>query len=157
MPESSLHCADTRSQVAFENNGTLKLSDVQKEVDEGEYTCNVLVQPQLSTSQSVHVTVKDFSRVQRTAEISQQSPFTMHGAEARAAEMEPQAREKTGTSAFQAMWRRGVDSGQNESQCRHGCTFIPLNAGHPCGGYRCSLEDTKLRHTRTVSGVEAKQ
>ncbi|KAF2985334.1 hypothetical protein EK904_001744 [Melospiza melodia maxima] len=41
-------------QVAFENNGTLKLSDVQKEVDEGEYTCNVLVQPQLSTSQSVH-------------------------------------------------------------------------------------------------------
>ncbi|KAG8518569.1 Down syndrome cell adhesion molecule, partial [Galemys pyrenaicus] len=48
-------------QVAFENNGTLKLSDVQKEVDEGEYTCNVLVQPQLSTSQSVHVTVKDRS------------------------------------------------------------------------------------------------
>ncbi|XP_066555690.1 cell adhesion molecule DSCAM isoform X2 [Amia ocellicauda] len=45
-------------QRAFENNGTLKLSDVQKEVDEGEYTCNVLVQPQLSTSQSVHVTVK---------------------------------------------------------------------------------------------------
>uniref|UniRef100_W5M048 Cell adhesion molecule DSCAM n=1 Tax=Lepisosteus oculatus TaxID=7918 RepID=W5M048_LEPOC len=45
-------------QGAFENNGTLKLSDVQKEVDEGEYTCNVLVQPQLSTSQSVHVTVK---------------------------------------------------------------------------------------------------
>ncbi|XP_075449826.1 cell adhesion molecule DSCAM isoform X2 [Ascaphus truei] len=45
-------------QVAFENNGTLKLSDVQKDVDEGEYTCNVLVQPQLSTSQSVHVTVK---------------------------------------------------------------------------------------------------
>ncbi|ELK37238.1 Down syndrome cell adhesion molecule [Myotis davidii] len=45
-------------QVAFENNGTLKLSDVQKEIDEGEYTCNVLVQPQLSTSQSVHVTVK---------------------------------------------------------------------------------------------------
>ncbi|XP_029434880.1 Down syndrome cell adhesion molecule isoform X2 [Rhinatrema bivittatum] len=45
-------------QVAFENNGTLKLSDVQKNVDEGEYTCNVLVQPQLSTSQSVHVAVK---------------------------------------------------------------------------------------------------
>lgn len=49
-------------QVAFENNGTLKLSDVQKEVDEGEYTCNVLVQPQLSTSQSVHVTVKGEGR-----------------------------------------------------------------------------------------------
>ncbi|KAM4699565.1 cell adhesion molecule DSCAM isoform 2-T2 [Discoglossus pictus] len=45
-------------QVAFENNGTLKLSDVQKDADDGEYTCNVLVQPQLSTSQSVHVTVK---------------------------------------------------------------------------------------------------
>ncbi|XP_035770965.1 Down syndrome cell adhesion molecule a [Neolamprologus brichardi] len=45
-------------QRAFENNGTLKLFDVQKEVDEGEYTCNVLVQPQLSTHQSVYVTVK---------------------------------------------------------------------------------------------------
>ncbi|XP_048853649.1 LOW QUALITY PROTEIN: Down syndrome cell adhesion molecule homolog [Brienomyrus brachyistius] len=45
-------------QRAFENNGTLKLSDVQKDTDEGEYTCNVLVQPQLSTSQSVHVKVK---------------------------------------------------------------------------------------------------
>ncbi|KAM7398555.1 hypothetical protein PAMA_006455 [Pampus argenteus] len=29
-------------QRAFENNGTLKLFDVQKDVDEGEYTCNVL-------------------------------------------------------------------------------------------------------------------
>ncbi|XP_041088982.1 Down syndrome cell adhesion molecule homolog isoform X1 [Polyodon spathula] len=45
-------------QRAFESNGTLKVSDVQKDVDEGEYTCNVLVQPQLSTSQSVYVTVK---------------------------------------------------------------------------------------------------
>ncbi|KAL4657330.1 hypothetical protein GN956_G4875 [Arapaima gigas] len=45
-------------QRAFENNGTLKLSDVQKDVDEGEYTCSVLVQPQLSTSQSVYVRVK---------------------------------------------------------------------------------------------------
>uniref|UniRef100_A0A8C5CUU7 Down syndrome cell adhesion molecule a n=1 Tax=Gadus morhua TaxID=8049 RepID=A0A8C5CUU7_GADMO len=45
-------------QRAFENNGTLKLYDVQKDVDEGEYTCNVLVQPQLSTHQSVHVSVK---------------------------------------------------------------------------------------------------
>lgn len=45
-------------QRAFENNGTLKLFDVQKDVDEGEYTCNVLVQPQLSTHQSVYVTVK---------------------------------------------------------------------------------------------------
>ncbi|XP_062341475.1 Down syndrome cell adhesion molecule a isoform X5 [Osmerus eperlanus] len=45
-------------QRAFENNGTLKLYDVQKDVDEGEYTCHVLVQPQLSTHQSVHVSVK---------------------------------------------------------------------------------------------------
>uniref|UniRef100_A0A8C9VE84 Cell adhesion molecule DSCAM n=1 Tax=Scleropages formosus TaxID=113540 RepID=A0A8C9VE84_SCLFO len=45
-------------QRAFENNGTLKLSDVQKDVDEGEYTCSVLVQPQVETSESVHVTVK---------------------------------------------------------------------------------------------------
>lgn len=60
-------------QRAFENNGTLKLFDVQKEVDEGEYKCNVLVQPQLSTHQSVYVTVKgknlspnDFQRHPRT-------------------------------------------------------------------------------------------
>ncbi|XP_023669556.2 cell adhesion molecule DSCAM isoform X1 [Paramormyrops kingsleyae] len=45
-------------QRAFENNGTLKLSDVQKDVDEGEYTCYVLVKPRLETSQSVYVTVK---------------------------------------------------------------------------------------------------
>uniref|UniRef100_A0A4W5LN73 Cell adhesion molecule DSCAM n=1 Tax=Hucho hucho TaxID=62062 RepID=A0A4W5LN73_9TELE len=45
-------------QRAFENNGTLKLYDVQKDVDEGEYTCSVLVSPSLSTSQSVHVSVK---------------------------------------------------------------------------------------------------
>uniref|UniRef100_A0A8C4S2V6 Cell adhesion molecule DSCAM n=1 Tax=Erpetoichthys calabaricus TaxID=27687 RepID=A0A8C4S2V6_ERPCA len=45
-------------QRAFENNGTLMLSDVQKEIDEGEYTCSVLLQPQLLISQSVHVTVK---------------------------------------------------------------------------------------------------
>ncbi|XP_051972483.1 cell adhesion molecule DSCAM-like isoform X1 [Xyrauchen texanus] len=45
-------------QRAFENNGTLKLLNVQKELDEGEYTCHVLVQPQLFKNQSVHVTVK---------------------------------------------------------------------------------------------------
>lgn len=50
-------------QRAFENNGTLKLFDVQKDVDEGEYTCNVLVQPQLSTHQSVYVTVKGMNCV----------------------------------------------------------------------------------------------
>ncbi|KAL0182993.1 hypothetical protein M9458_022368, partial [Cirrhinus mrigala] len=45
-------------QRAFENNGTLKLLNVQKELDEGEYSCHVLVQPQLFKNQSVHVTVK---------------------------------------------------------------------------------------------------
>lgn len=50
-------------QRAFENNGTLKLFDVQKDVDEGEYTCNVLVQPQLSTHQSVYVTVKGMTPI----------------------------------------------------------------------------------------------
>lgn len=45
-------------QRAFENNGTLKLFDVQKDVDEGEYSCTVLVKPQLSTQKSVYVTVK---------------------------------------------------------------------------------------------------
>ncbi|KAA0704197.1 Down syndrome cell adhesion molecule -like protein [Triplophysa tibetana] len=45
-------------QRAFENNGTLKLLNVQKELDEGEYSCHVLVQPQLIKNQSVHITVK---------------------------------------------------------------------------------------------------
>ncbi|GAA6111563.1 Down syndrome cell adhesion molecule a, partial [Tachysurus ichikawai] len=45
-------------QRAFENNGTLKLLNVQKELDEGEYACHVLVQPQVFKNQSVHVTVK---------------------------------------------------------------------------------------------------
>ncbi|XP_061448797.1 cell adhesion molecule DSCAML1 isoform X3 [Rhineura floridana] len=48
---------DNHRQVVFEN-GTLKLMDVQKGMDEGEYLCSVLIQPQLSISQSVHVTVK---------------------------------------------------------------------------------------------------
>uniref|UniRef100_A0A8C1WYP7 Down syndrome cell adhesion molecule like 1 n=1 Tax=Cyprinus carpio TaxID=7962 RepID=A0A8C1WYP7_CYPCA len=44
-------------QVVYEN-GTLKLSDVQKGADEGSYLCSVLIQPQLSISQTVYVTVK---------------------------------------------------------------------------------------------------
>ncbi|KTG46623.1 hypothetical protein cypCar_00011483 [Cyprinus carpio] len=46
-------------QVVYEN-GTLKLSDVQKGADEGSYLCSVLIQPQLSISQTVYVTVKGF-------------------------------------------------------------------------------------------------
>lgn len=43
-------------QRAFENNGTLKLSNVQQ-VDAGEYNCKVMVQPNKMESQSVHVRV----------------------------------------------------------------------------------------------------
>uniref|UniRef100_A0A671KSR7 Down syndrome cell adhesion molecule-like protein 1 homolog n=1 Tax=Sinocyclocheilus anshuiensis TaxID=1608454 RepID=A0A671KSR7_9TELE len=48
---------DNHRQVVYEN-GTLKLSDVQKGTDEGAYLCSVLIQPQLSISQTVYVTVK---------------------------------------------------------------------------------------------------
>nr|XP_033775126.1 Down syndrome cell adhesion molecule-like protein 1 isoform X2 [Geotrypetes seraphini] len=54
--KDSLVLPDNHRQVVFEN-GTLKLLDVQKRMDEGEYLCSVLIQPQLSISQSVHVTV----------------------------------------------------------------------------------------------------
>lgn len=55
--KDALLLPDNHRQVVFEN-GTLKLSDVQKGMDEGEYLCSVLIQPQLSISQSVHVAVK---------------------------------------------------------------------------------------------------
>ncbi|XP_066567577.1 cell adhesion molecule DSCAML1 [Amia ocellicauda] len=48
---------DNHRQVVYEN-GTLKLCDVQKGMDEGEYMCGVLIQPKFSIHQSVHVTVK---------------------------------------------------------------------------------------------------
>lgn len=48
-------------QVVYEN-GTLKLSDVQKGMDEGAYVCSVLIQPQLFITQTVYVTVKGPSR-----------------------------------------------------------------------------------------------
>ncbi|XP_041090779.1 Down syndrome cell adhesion molecule-like protein 1 homolog [Polyodon spathula] len=56
--KDSLLLPDNHRQFVYEN-GTLKLMDVQKGMDEGEYMCSVLIQPQLSISQSVHVTVKD--------------------------------------------------------------------------------------------------
>lgn len=43
--------------MVFEN-GTLKLSDVQKGLDEGAYVCSVLIQPQLFITQTIYVTVK---------------------------------------------------------------------------------------------------
>uniref|UniRef100_A0AAY4CS75 Down syndrome cell adhesion molecule like 1 n=1 Tax=Denticeps clupeoides TaxID=299321 RepID=A0AAY4CS75_9TELE len=48
---------DNHRQVVYEN-GTLKLSDVQKGMDEGAYLCSVLIQPQVFISQTVYVTVK---------------------------------------------------------------------------------------------------
>ncbi|XP_069470565.1 cell adhesion molecule DSCAML1 isoform X2 [Ambystoma mexicanum] len=55
--KDALLLPDNHRQVVFEN-GTLKLVDVQKGMDEGEYLCSVLIQPQLSISESVYVTVK---------------------------------------------------------------------------------------------------
>lgn len=49
-------------QRAFENNGTLKLTNVQQ-VDAGEYNCKVMVQPNKMDSQSVHVRVRGKSVV----------------------------------------------------------------------------------------------
>lgn len=49
------------AQVVYEN-GTLKLSDVQKGMDEGAYVCSVLIQPQLFITQTVYVTVKGQSQ-----------------------------------------------------------------------------------------------
>uniref|UniRef100_A0A8C2ZAC1 DS cell adhesion molecule like 1 n=1 Tax=Cyclopterus lumpus TaxID=8103 RepID=A0A8C2ZAC1_CYCLU len=48
---------DNHRQVVYEN-GTLKLSDVQKVLDEGAYVCSVLIQPQLFITQTVYITVK---------------------------------------------------------------------------------------------------
>ncbi|KAM6973578.1 LOW QUALITY PROTEIN: cell adhesion molecule DSCAML1 [Aplochiton taeniatus] len=48
---------DNHRQVVYEN-GTLKLSDVQKGMDEGAYICSVLIQPQLFIRETVYVTVK---------------------------------------------------------------------------------------------------
>ncbi|XP_038635043.1 Down syndrome cell adhesion molecule-like protein 1 homolog [Scyliorhinus canicula] len=55
--KDSILLPDNHRQAVFEN-GTLKLMDVQKGMDEGEYVCSVLVQQQLSISQRVHVAVK---------------------------------------------------------------------------------------------------
>lgn len=55
--KDSMLLPDNHRQVVYEN-GTLKLSDVQKGMDEGAYLCSVLIQPQLSISQTVYVTVK---------------------------------------------------------------------------------------------------
>ena len=69
--KDALLLPDNHRQVVFEN-GTLKLTDVQKGMDEGEYLCSVLIQPQLSISQSVHVAVK--GRPPPTASLNRSPP-----------------------------------------------------------------------------------
>ncbi|KAJ3589441.1 hypothetical protein NHX12_010286 [Muraenolepis orangiensis] len=55
--KEGMQLPDNHRQVVFEN-GTLRLTDVQKGADEGTYLCSVLIQPQLSINQTVHVSVK---------------------------------------------------------------------------------------------------
>uniref|UniRef100_A0A8C9T557 DS cell adhesion molecule like 1 n=1 Tax=Scleropages formosus TaxID=113540 RepID=A0A8C9T557_SCLFO len=55
--KDALLLPDNHRQVVYEN-GTLKLSDVQKGMDEGAYVCSVLIQPQIYIRQNVYVTVK---------------------------------------------------------------------------------------------------
>uniref|UniRef100_A0A3P8WXN2 DS cell adhesion molecule like 1 n=1 Tax=Cynoglossus semilaevis TaxID=244447 RepID=A0A3P8WXN2_CYNSE len=55
--KDGMQLPDNHRQVLFDN-GTLRLTDVQKGADEGTYLCSVLIQPQVSINQTVHVTVK---------------------------------------------------------------------------------------------------
>lgn len=55
--KNSVLLPSNHRQRAFENNGTLKLSNVQQG-DAGEYNCKVMVQPNKMESQSVHVRVR---------------------------------------------------------------------------------------------------
>uniref|UniRef100_A0A8C7WZS5 Down syndrome cell adhesion molecule like 1 n=1 Tax=Oryzias sinensis TaxID=183150 RepID=A0A8C7WZS5_9TELE len=55
--KDGMQLPDNHRQMVFEN-GTLRLTDVQKGADEGTYLCSVLIQPQVSINQTVHVTVK---------------------------------------------------------------------------------------------------
>lgn len=55
--KDGMQLPDNHRQVLFEN-GTLRLTDVQKGADEGTYLCSVLIQPQVYINQTVHVTVK---------------------------------------------------------------------------------------------------
>lgn len=59
--KDGMQLPDNHRQVVFEN-GTLRLTDVQKGADEGTYLCSVLIQPQVSINQTVHVTVKGKSK-----------------------------------------------------------------------------------------------
>lgn len=66
--KDGMQLPDNHRQVVFEN-GTLRLTDVQKGADEGTYLCSVLIQPQVSINQTVHVTVKGRGRKDQSARI----------------------------------------------------------------------------------------
>lgn len=66
--KDGMQLPDNHRQVVFEN-GTLRLTDVQKGADEGTYLCSVLIQPQVSINQTVHVTVKGRDRTDQSARI----------------------------------------------------------------------------------------
>lgn len=66
--KDGMQLPDNHRQVVFEN-GTLRLTDVQKGADEGTYLCSVLIQPQVSINQTVHVTVKGRERKDQSARI----------------------------------------------------------------------------------------
>ncbi|KAG5269654.1 hypothetical protein AALO_G00204430 [Alosa alosa] len=55
--KEGMQLPDNHRQMVYEN-GTLKLSDVQKGMDEGAYLCSVLISPQVFITQTVYVTVK---------------------------------------------------------------------------------------------------
>ncbi|KAL2076741.1 hypothetical protein ACEWY4_027662 [Coilia grayii] len=55
--KDGMQLPDNHRQIVYEN-GTLKLSDVQKGMDEGAYLCSVLISPQVFITQTVYVTVK---------------------------------------------------------------------------------------------------
>lgn len=86
--KDALLLPDNHRQVVFEN-GTLKLTDVQKGMDEGEYLCSVLIQPQLSISQSVHVAVK--GRLPPTATLNRSTPLVTQDCRLLSAAAQPAA------------------------------------------------------------------
>lgn len=101
--KDTLLLPDNHRQVVFEN-GTLKLTDVQKGMDEGEYLCSVLIQPQLSISQSVHVAVKGRSLPTR----SRRLPACLPGCWYRCpTESNPQGAEAQGRPNGPGLWQKG--------------------------------------------------
>ena len=113
--KDALLLPDNHRQVVFEN-GTLKLTDVQKGMDEGEYLCSVLIQPQLSISQSVHVAVK--GRLPPAATLNRSTPWSLRIA---------------GSSPQPLSWQQAVLSGKPRRE-GSGLEFGKSGAGRLHGG-----------------------